>query len=207
MTIERLLEITGGVLTNSSNKTEVNSATVHAKKVTEDDLFIGSNLEDIKEAIKNGASAVMFDEHASLELDEDVAHIRVNFIKDSALKLLSYIVNGDEDLFFYLVNPKTISYFKMIQLDKKDVEYLPNDWQKAFELIKLTSNMIPNAHKIMVAGGREVMFKEEQYNIFDYGANSIVIGNYLTTVGKTAQDDIRTLEDLGYNIALDCYTK
>jgi biotin synthase len=81
------------------------------------------------------------------------------------------------------------------------------DRQKAFELIKLTSNMIPNAHKIMVAGGREVMFKEEQYNIFDYGANSIVIGNYLTTVGKTAQDDIKTLEDLGYNIALDCYTK
>ncbi len=79
--------------------------------------------------------------------------------------------------------------------------------EQAFELIKLTSSMIPNAHKIMVAGGREIMFKDDQYKIFDYGANSIVIGNYLTTVGKTAKDDIRELENLGYNIANNCYSK
>jgi len=79
--------------------------------------------------------------------------------------------------------------------------------EQAFELVKLTSSMIPNAHKIMVAGGREIMFNQDQYKIFDYGANSIVIGNYLTTIGKTAADDIQELENLGYNIANDCYTK
>jgi len=75
---------------------------------------------------------------------------------------------------------------------------------EAFELIKLAKDMIPNAHKIMVAGGRELMFKDNQYDIFKYGANSIVIGNYLTTKGKETSKDIKELEDLGFLIAKSC---
>ena len=75
---------------------------------------------------------------------------------------------------------------------------------EAFELIKLSREMIPNAHKIMVAGGRELMFKENQYDVFKYGANSIVIGNYLTTQGKETSKDIQELENLGYTIAKSC---
>jgi len=75
---------------------------------------------------------------------------------------------------------------------------------EAFELIKLAREMIPNAHKIMVAGGRELMFKENQYDVFKYGANSIVIGNYLTTQGKETSQDIQELENLGYTIAKSC---
>ncbi len=75
---------------------------------------------------------------------------------------------------------------------------------EAFKLITLVREIIPNAHKIMVAGGRELMFGEDQYDIFKYGANSIVIGNYLTTEGKTASKDIDALESLGYNIAKTC---
>ncbi len=75
---------------------------------------------------------------------------------------------------------------------------------EAFELIKLAKDMIPNAHKIMVAGGRELMFKDNQYDIFKYGANSIVIGNYLTTQGKETSKDIKELEDSGFLIAKSC---
>jgi len=76
--------------------------------------------------------------------------------------------------------------------------------EEAFDLISLTRKMIPNAHKIMVAGGRELMFKEDQYKVFEYGANSIVIGDYLTTVGKNAHKDIEALELQGYTIAKTC---
>ena len=76
--------------------------------------------------------------------------------------------------------------------------------KKAFQLIKLVREMIPNAHKIMVAGGREFIFQEEQYKIFDYGANSIVIGNYLTTQGKVASKEIEELQKLGFDIADTC---
>lgn len=75
---------------------------------------------------------------------------------------------------------------------------------EAFKLIELTREMIPNAHKIMVAGGRELMFGEEQYKIFEHGANSFVIGDYLTTAGKSANKDLEELEKLGYEIAQNC---
>ncbi|MEW6551974.1 MAG: biotin synthase [Campylobacterota bacterium] len=83
----------------------------------------------------------------------------------------------------------------------------PLSRQEAFELIKLTREMVPNAHKIMVAGGREVMFKEDEYKIFEHGANSFVIGDYLTTKGKSPKEDIENLEALGYEIAIVCDKK
>ena len=72
--------------------------------------------------------------------------------------------------------------------------------EEAFELIALARKMIPSAMKIMVAGGREVMFGDEQYKIFEKGANAFVIGDYLTTQGKTPADDIAELEKHGYKI-------
>ncbi len=75
----------------------------------------------------------------------------------------------------------------------------------AFNLIKKAKEII-NPKKLMVAGGREITFKERQYEIFKYGANSIVIGDYLTTAGQTASRDLQALEKLGYTIADDCET-
>jgi len=76
--------------------------------------------------------------------------------------------------------------------------------KEAFELISLAKSMLPNVEKLMVAGGREVMFGDEQYEIFKYGANSIVIGNYLTTTGENTHKDIEVLTSRGYNIAKKC---
>ena len=76
--------------------------------------------------------------------------------------------------------------------------------EEAFELIELARKMIPNAHKIMVAGGREIMFGDEQYKVFEHGANAVVVGDYLTTVGNQASKDIEAIESLGYSIAQTC---
>lgn len=72
--------------------------------------------------------------------------------------------------------------------------------EEAFELISLARKMIPSAMKIMVAGGRELMFGDEQYKIFDKGANAFVIGDYLTTSGKTPAEDIAELEKQGIKV-------
>ena len=135
MTIEKLLLITNGECINNTSKDEVNSATIYPKKVSKNDLFIGSNEDDIKLAIKQGASAILFDTQIKPDKNIDATFIKVENIQESALKLLSYIVQSDEDLHFYLLNPITISFFKMIQLNKNDIEYVPDDWKKAFELI------------------------------------------------------------------------
>jgi len=77
----------------------------------------------------------------------------------------------------------------------------PLTTDEALELIRLTRRLIPNAQRIMVAGGRELMFGERQSEIFEAGANAIVIGNYLTTSGRAADKDIAMLQSLGLEIA------
>jgi biotin synthase len=72
---------------------------------------------------------------------------------------------------------------------------------EALELIKLTRQTIANAERIMVAGGRELMFGDRQNEIFDYGANSIVIGNYLTTAGRVMSKDLDMLKSLNLAVA------
>ncbi len=83
------------------------------------------------------------------------------------------------------------------------LELQPNSLtvDEALSLISLTRKSIPNAERIMVAGGRELMFKERQNEIFDAGANSIVIGNYLTTSGRAMNKDLDMLQLLNLDIA------
>jgi len=77
----------------------------------------------------------------------------------------------------------------------------PLSTDEALELIALTKKLVPNAQRIMVAGGRELMFKQRQSEIFKYGANSIVVGNYLTTKGRVANKDLEMLKELNLTIA------
>ena len=58
--------------------------------------------------------------------------------------------------------------------------------------------------RIMIAGGREITFKDRQDEIFKAGANAIVIGDYLTTAGNEANKDIAMLHALGLEIAQSC---
>ena len=83
------------------------------------------------------------------------------------------------------------------------LELQPNSLtaDEALNLIKLTRDTIANAERIMVAGGRELMFGERQNEIFEYGANSIVIGNYLTTSGRIMSKDLDMLKYLNLEVA------
>lgn len=72
---------------------------------------------------------------------------------------------------------------------------------ESLSLIELTRKMIPKAQRIMVAGGRELMFGERQNEIFAHGANSIVVGNYLTTSGRIASKDLDMLKSLNLEVA------
>ena len=46
------------------------------------------------------------------------------------------------------------------------------------------------------AGGREVTFRELQAMGMTSGINALIVGNYLTTLGRSADDDLRMLSDL-----------
>ena len=77
----------------------------------------------------------------------------------------------------------------------------PLDADEALGLIALAREMLPGAERIMVAGGRELMFGDRQGEIFEAGANSIVIGDYLTTRGRDRGSDLQMLRDLGLAVA------
>lgn len=78
----------------------------------------------------------------------------------------------------------------------------PLSIDESLELIRLSRTLLDDADRIMIAGGREITFKERQNEIFEAGANSIVIGNYLTTAGREAHADLMMLKELGFEIAM-----
>jgi len=77
----------------------------------------------------------------------------------------------------------------------------PLSVDEALALVKLTRKSLPKAQRIMVAGGRELMFAQRQGEVFENGANSIVIGNYLTTSGRAMSKDLDMLKELNLDIA------
>ncbi len=83
-----------------------------------------------------------------------------------------------------------------------DANRVPCD--EALEVIRTAREMLPS-QRIMVAGGREITFGDRDREIFDAGANAIVIGDYLTTSGSDPMRDHRMIEAAGYEIAVDCH--
>lgn len=66
-------------------------------------------------------------------------------------------------------------------------------------IIAIYRLMLPDAD-IKVAGGREKNLGAMQNRIFEAGATSCMIGNYLTTAGQKPEDDLKMLRDLGLKI-------
>ena len=78
---------------------------------------------------------------------------------------------------------------------------------EALEIIKKARGLLGEDRLLMVAGGRELLFSGYESEMFKAGCNSIVIGDYLTTVGESPNRDLETLDRLGYEIATDCATR
>jgi biotin synthase len=57
---------------------------------------------------------------------------------------------------------------------------------------------------IKVAGGREVNLRDLQSWMFYAGANGAILGNYLTTAGRNAEEDLRMVRDLGLECEPGC---
>ena len=77
--------------------------------------------------------------------------------------------------------------------------------EEALVIIKKARKLLGEEKLLMVAGGRELLFNGYEELMFEAGANSIVIGNYLTTPGDSPQKDRAMLERLGYTVATDCH--
>lgn len=66
----------------------------------------------------------------------------------------------------------------------------------ALQIIAVYRFILPD-REIKVAGGREKILRDLQSWIFFAGASSFLIGNYLTTFGRSPEQDHQMLRDLG----------
>jgi biotin synthase len=67
---------------------------------------------------------------------------------------------------------------------------------EALTFIGLFRLVLPSV-VLRYAGGREVVLRDLQAMGLIGGANALIIGNYLTTVGRTPEEDLRMIADLG----------
>jgi len=74
---------------------------------------------------------------------------------------------------------------------------------ECLQTIALYRLILPD-RRISVCGGREKNLRDLQSWIFFAGANGTMVGNYLTTTGRDAAQDLRMFRDLGLRIERRC---
>lgn len=70
---------------------------------------------------------------------------------------------------------------------------------ECLKIIAIYRFLLPQK-RIKVAGGREVCLRDLQSWIFFAGADSFLIGNYLTTCGRSPEQDHQMIRDLGLEL-------
>ncbi len=78
-------------------------------------------------------------------------------------------------------------------------ENVSPDPLEVVKTIALFRFILPRA-KLELGGGREANLRDFQVMAFLAGANSLIIGGYLTTNGRQPSHDLKMLQDLGFTI-------
>lgn len=95
-----------------------------------------------------------------------------------------------------------INFF--IKSDALRLDLAPLSADEALKIVRETKSALPET-RVMIAGGREKILGERQYEIFENGADAIVIGDYLTAKGEKASKDIEELIKRGFSFASICH--
>lgn len=108
------------------------------------------------------------------------------------LKYLQILTPHTTPLNFYIANDDLPLPMETLSTDE------------ALECVILAREYLPNT-RLMIAGGREKVFGDRQESLFSAGINGVVLGDYLTTDGKSPKDDVAMIESYGYVAATNCH--
>ena len=95
-----------------------------------------------------------------------------------------------------------INFF--IKNEALSLDLPPLSADEALKIVRETKRDLPET-RVMIAGGREKILGDRQYEIFENGADAIVIGDYLTAKGEKASKDIEELAKRGFSFASICH--
>lgn len=91
-----------------------------------------------------------------------------------------------------------INFLNAIQGTPLYEKTTPLEPLEALQIIAVYRFILPD-RELKIAGGREKILRDMQSWIFFAGGSSFLIGNYLTTFGRSPKDDHQMLKDLGLN--------
>jgi biotin synthase len=70
---------------------------------------------------------------------------------------------------------------------------------EALRIVAVYRFLFPRS-RARVCGGREVVLRDRQLEMFAAGSDSAIIGNYLTTLGRPPQEDLEMVSALGLRV-------
>jgi biotin synthase len=215
--------VTSGVELDSKRKSYMIELLKNLKKEDIKLNYIGCNglasLSDLKELKDAGLSSYNHNLESSKNYYQkictthswDERYKTALAVKEAGLKLCSGGIFGmgesqkdREDFIDSLVSlePDSIAINFFVPHPALPLKQNTISKAQAKEIVEKISLRLPKS-RIMIAGGREQMF-DSLKEVFETGANSIVIGDYLTTKGEEKDKDIMMIKKLGLNIAKGC---
>jgi len=140
MKISSIVDIVDGDLQNTPSISFITQSHTNISKINDGDMFISSNLEQIKQAVKQGAFAIIYDTNIDIStMDNEIAWIKVKSINNTLIKLIRFDLNTKELSSYFL---DTISYgiLSYLSTAKDNILFLQEDNSYNFELLKNISN-------------------------------------------------------------------
>ncbi|OPA74491.1 biotin synthase [Campylobacter pinnipediorum] len=217
--------VTSGAGLDDEKTEKVASIARAVKKEVPDLMLIACNGIATKEQLKELKNAGVFSYNHNLETSqnffknicsthtwEDRFLTNLN-AKEIGLELCCGGIYGlgesEDDRISFRKSLKELNPFSspinfFMKADGLDIDVPELSVDEAFEIIKQSVSDLPET-RIMVAGGREKILKERQYDIFDYGVAAIVLGDYLTAKGEDISDDIKELRKRGFDFLKQCH--
>jgi hypothetical protein len=124
--INSIVDITGGKLLTSPAISFITQTHTNLKKVSDGDLFISSNFEEIQEAIKKGAFGIIFDVEIDIKtLDNEIALIKVDSIDRAITKLLRFKLSNF-NIESYVVDFIAYEFLDVLLKSNKNTYFLNN---------------------------------------------------------------------------------
>lgn len=211
--------VTAGVSLSSETKAYVMEAAEAIKKEVNINL-IGCNglakLEDLKDLKSAGIDAYNHNLEAEKSYYKEICsthnweerYVTCQNVNEAGLALITGGIFGlgesaeQREAFFAQIrslNPKKVPLNFFIPNEELPIKQPVMSPTEAKGIIQRAREVFPD-EVIMVAGGREVVFGENWLEIFEAGANSIVIGDYLTAKGFSVSSDREKILNNGFII-------
>lgn len=99
------------------------------------------------------------------------------------------------------LNPKTVPINFYIANSALPIQMPVVATDEALVWVAKTREILGDKPRIMLAGGKEQAFGERLLEAIEAGANSLVVGNYLTTLGMDSDELLIRLKNGGYKVA------